>query len=57
MDGTADPEFSENNANYYLGLTRQVKEEAETLVGDLAREATLQEVEREAQQSVELLAI
>jgi len=47
--------YNENNANYLLGLTRQVKEEAETLVGDLAKEATLQEVENEAQQSVELL--
>lgn len=55
FDGEADPEFIENNANYLLGLTRQVKEEAETLVGDLAKEATLQEVESEAQQSVELL--
>ena len=54
-DGTVDPAFNENNANYLLGLTRQVKEEAETLVGDLAKEATLQEVESEAQQSVELL--
>lgn len=54
-DGTVDPAFNENNANYLLGLTRQVKDEAETLVGDLAKEATLREVESEAQQSVELL--
>ena len=55
LDGTTNTQLSENNANYLLGLTRQVKEEAETLVGDLAKEATLQEVESEAQQSVELL--
>lgn len=55
VDVTSDSEYFENNAKHQLELTRQVKEEAETLVGDLAKEATLQEVESEAQQSVELL--
>jgi len=37
-DGTVDPAFSENNANYYLTLTRQAKRDAEDTVNGAKQE-------------------
>ena len=48
-DGTVDPAYSENNANYYLGLTRQAKTEAEAL---LIKEKLLDEMVPDTTQAI-----
>ena len=49
LDGTADPAFNENNANYYLTLTRQAKTEAEAL---LIKEKLLDEMVPDTTQAI-----
>ena len=48
-DGTVDPAFNENNANYYLTLTRQAKTEAEAL---LIKEKLLDEMVPDTTQAI-----